>query len=87
MHRAYKNKPLTARQKRANRLISQKRVLIERCFGTLKRLFGMGRACYLGTVKVNAQLLLKAICMNCLKAANKILEIHPIKAEIRLMSG
>ena len=77
MHKAHRNKPLTKRQKLANRLISKKRFIIERCFGTLKRIFGMDRASYFGTVKVNAQLLLKAVCMNCLKATNKILTIHP----------
>ncbi len=42
------------------------------CFGTAKRLFGMARASDLGTHKVNAQVILKSICMNLLKAANKI---------------
>jgi IS5 family transposase len=87
MHKACRNRPLTERQKLTNRLISKKRFLIERCFGTLKRIFGMDRTSYLGTVKVNAQLLLKAICMNCLKAANKILKIHHPPGEIRLVNG
>jgi IS5 family transposase len=87
MHRAVKNKPLSARQKLANRLISKRRVVIERCFGTLKRLFEMERASYCGTIKVKAQLILKSICMNCLKAANKILDIHPSRGEIRPVSG
>jgi len=72
MHRAVKNKPLTTRQKLANRLISKKRYIVEQCFGTGKRLFGMGRASYFGSVKVNAQMLLKSICMNLTKAANKM---------------
>lgn len=72
MHRAYKNKPLSARQKLANQLISKKRYIVEQCFGTIKRLFRMGRASYFGTVKVNAQVMLKSICMNLKKAANKI---------------
>jgi IS5 family transposase len=72
MHRAYKNKPLSARQKLANRLISKKRYIVEQCFGTAKRLFRMERASYFGTVKVNAQVLMKSICMNLKKAANKV---------------
>ena len=72
MHRAYKNKPLSARQKLANKLISKKRYIVEQCFGTAKRLFRMGRASYFGTIKVNAQVMLKSICMNLRKAANKI---------------
>ena len=38
----------------------------------MKRLFGMSRASYIGTKKVNVQLTLNAICLNLLKAANKI---------------
>jgi transposase, IS5 family len=72
MHKAVRNKPLTARQKHANRLISKKRYIIEQCFGTMKRLFNMARASYVGVDKVNAQVLLKGLCMNLLKAANKI---------------
>jgi len=87
MHKAHRNKPLTERQKLVNRLISKKRFIIEQCFGTLKRIFGIERASYFSTVKVNAQLLLKAICMNCLKAANKICMIHPAREKIRLMNG
>jgi len=47
----------------------------------------MERASYLGAEKVNAQLILKSICMNCLKAANKILRILPSNGEVRLMNG
>ena len=72
MHKAQRNKPLSARQKSANKRISKTRYIVEQCFGTMKRLFGMSRASYLGTKKVNAQFTLKAICLNLLKAANKI---------------
>ncbi|PXW78328.1 IS5 family transposase, partial [Nitrosomonas sp. Nm84] len=83
MHRAYKNRPLSARQKLANRLISKKRYIVEQCFGTIKRLFRMRRASYFGTVKVNAQVMLKSICMNLKKAANKIFVDQPVRREIR----
>lgn len=72
MHKAHRNTPLTARQKQANVLISRRRYIVEQCFGTAKRLFCMARASYFGTHKVNAQIILKGICMNLLKAANKI---------------
>jgi IS5 family transposase len=72
MHKAQRNKPLTQRQKNANKRISKTRYIVEQCFGTMKRLFGMARASYLGTAKVNAQFTIKAMCMNLLKAANKI---------------
>lgn len=77
MHKAQRNKPLTRRQRLANKLIAKPRAIIERCFGTVKRLFDMQRTRYFGTHKVNAQFTLKAICMNLLKAANKISLIHP----------
>jgi IS5 family transposase len=64
MHQAYRNCPLTARQKLANQLIGKVRFVVERCFGTLKRQFGMHQARYCGVEKVNGQLLLKAMCMN-----------------------
>lgn len=87
MHRAAKNKPLTARQKLANRLISKKRYIVEQCFGTGKRLFGMGRASYMTTAKVGAQIILKSICMNLTKAINKIFSIHPIRGAVRPLNG
>ncbi|SFF04477.1 hypothetical protein SAMN05428977_10452 [Nitrosomonas sp. Nm166] len=34
MHRAHKNKPLSARQKLANKLISKKSYIVERYFAT-----------------------------------------------------
>lgn len=78
MHKAQRNIPLTVRQKQANQVISRRRYIIEQCFGTAKRLFGMARASYFGTQKVNAQVILKSICMNLLKASNKIfIEANP----------
>jgi IS5 family transposase len=78
MHKAAKNKPLTERQKAANKLIAKRRYRVEQFFGTLKRKFDFARARYLTTAKVNAQMLLKGMyplghkCGNLLKAANKI---------------
>jgi IS5 family transposase len=72
MHKAQRNKPLTQRQRNANKAISKTRYIVEQCFGTMKRIFGMTRASYMGTEKVNAQFTIKAMCFNLLKAANKI---------------
>lgn len=72
MHKAQRNKPLTKRQGLINKLISRVRYLVEQGFGTGKRLFGMGRASYFGVIKVNAQITMKAIGINLLKAANKV---------------
>jgi len=87
MHRAYKNKPLSSRQKLANQLISKKRYIVEQCFGTIKRLFRMGRASYFGTIKVNVQVVLKSICMNLKKAANKIFVNKPSRGLVRPNAG
>jgi hypothetical protein len=43
----------------------------------------MRRANYFGTVKVNTQVLLKSICMNLKKAANKIFVDQPLRGAIR----
>lgn len=72
MHKAQRNKPLSQRRRNANKAISKTRYIVEQCFGTIKRIFCMGRASYLGTNRVNAQFTLKAMCLNLLKAANKI---------------
>lgn len=72
MHKAVKNQQLSARQKTANKLIAKRRYRVEQFFGTLKRKFGFDRARYMTTAKVNAQMLLKGMCANLLKAANKI---------------
>jgi IS5 family transposase len=74
MHKAQKNKPLTEREKLINKLISKKRYVVERAFGTLKRRFEFTRASYAGVRKVQAQITLKAICVNLLKAVNRAVE-------------
>lgn len=73
MNKAVRGTPLSLRQKFRNKLISSRRFIVEQAFGTLKRKFRMARASYFGTQKVAAQMLLKAICFNLLKASNKIL--------------
>ena len=70
MHKVQRNKPLSSRQKSANKRISKTRYIVEQCFGTMKRLFGMSRASrasYGGTKKVNAQFTLKAANKICLR--------------------
>lgn len=72
MFKAYRNKPLTKLMKKFNKLVSKTRWRIEQCFGTIKRRFTFNKAAYFTTHKVNAQFTMKAICINLLKAANKI---------------
>jgi len=72
MHKAVRGKKLTPLQRWKNRFITKRRWIIEQGFGTLKRKFRMRRSSYYGVTKVQTQLGLKAICLNLLKAANKI---------------
>ena len=51
MHKAYKGKPLTDRQKTFNKLVSKTRFKIERTFGSIKRWFNTGTARYRGLEK------------------------------------
>lgn len=71
MYKAQKNKPITKREQLANTLISGKRFVVERAFGTLKRQFKFTKASYATTVKVQFQFTMKAICANLLKAINR----------------
>lgn len=72
MYRAFRNRPLSRRKVQFNKLISKTRWRIEQCFGTLKRRFCFQRSCYFGTDKVDAQFKTKAMCLNLLKAINKV---------------
>jgi len=78
MYRAFHNTMLTKRMKQFNKLISKTRYRIEQSFGTIKRRFSYRKASYFTTEKVNAQFTLKAMCLNLLKACNKIQKI-PLK--------
>lgn len=70
MYKAAKGRELTKWQKLFNRLVSKKRFIVEQAFGTLKRRFNMGRATYMTLKKVKAQVQMKAIAFNLLKAVN-----------------
>jgi len=72
MRKKPRGKPMTFWNRLRNKLISSKRFVTERTFGTLKRTYGMGRARYLGMDKVNAELLIKSIAYN-LKRAKTVL--------------
>jgi IS5 family transposase len=68
MHRACRNKPLTVREGQRNKLISKRRFIVERVFGTLKQHYDMARASYLGTAKVQGELLLSSLAYNLKRA-------------------
>ena len=64
--------PLTEAQTKRNRYLSKTRYVVEQSFGTLHRKFRYARAAYFGLIKVSAQSHLKAMCLNLLKAANRL---------------
>lgn len=72
MYKAFRNKPITSRMNKFNKLISRTRWRIEQCFGTIKRRFRYKKASYFTRDKVNAEFMMKAMCLNLLKAVNKI---------------
>ncbi|EQD19716.1 transposase [Neisseria meningitidis] len=59
-------------QTKRNRYLSKTRYVVEQSFGTLHRKFRYARAAYFGLLKVSAQSHLKAMCLNLLKAANRL---------------
>ncbi|HFC8543715.1 TPA: IS5 family transposase [Neisseria weaveri] len=72
MQKAHRGCPLSQEQKIRNGRPAKVRYVVEQSFGTLHRKFRYGRAAYFGLGKVRAQSHLKAMCVNLLKAANRI---------------
>jgi len=66
--KAYKNKPLTKWEQKFNKLISKKRWVIERTFGSIKKWFKSERARYKGKIKTHGQHVLEAIAHNLKRA-------------------
>ena len=69
-YRAYRNRPLTAEQKRENRLNAGTRSIVERVFGLLKLHYGMSKARYLGCSRNRARVGMLSIAYNLKRAAN-----------------
>ncbi|EOC57707.1 transposase DDE domain protein, partial [Neisseria meningitidis NM271] len=70
MRKACRNRPLRTQTKQP--ILSKTRYVVEQSFGTLHRKFRYARAAYFGLIKVSAQSHLKAMCLNLLKAANRL---------------
>jgi IS5 family transposase len=70
LHRAYRNTPLTKAQKAFNRLASQVRCTVERTFGVLKRIYGMGQARYMGLARNQARVTMMAMAHNLKRGVN-----------------
>ena len=72
MEKAHRGSPLTQTQTARNKQLSKTRYVVEQSFGTLRRKFRHTKAAYFGVKKVTAQCRLKAICLNLLKAGNRL---------------
>lgn len=66
MHRAVRGKPLTAEEKRRNKIISKVRVLVERPFAVIKRVFGRDRVRVKRLRRVHVQQLFNCFTYNLL---------------------
>jgi IS5 family transposase len=64
LKKAKKGKPLTAWEKKFNKLIGKTRFKVERTFGGIKRWFNGGLARYKGLSKMHTQNLMEAMCYN-----------------------
>ena len=69
MHSAYRNRPLTEKQKRRNRDKSTVRSNVERCFAVMKRWYGYRRVRYRSLTRNALQLQLMCIAINLRRAA------------------
>jgi len=70
MKRAVRGKPLDGVDQARNRLISSFRYKTERGFGTLKQNYGLSRARYLGSRKLNYEWAFIGLGFNVKKAVN-----------------
>lgn len=75
-HKASRGKPLHPLYKAINKCIGKLRYKVEQGFGTMKRQFGLSRARYFTTAKVQAQMCWAALGMNLLKAHNKLKQMQ-----------
>ncbi|XXQ67752.1 transposase [Neisseriaceae bacterium B1] len=80
MRKAHRNKSLTREDIGRNKELAKIRYRVEQSFAILHRIFRCKRASYFGLERVKGQLGLKVICLNLLKAANKLRLVAPIAA-------
>ena len=70
MRKKPKGKTMSHWHKLRNKAISNRRFVVERTFGTLKRTYGLASAGYIGLEKVTSDVNLKAIAYHLTRAAN-----------------
>ena len=79
LHRAYRNTPLTQRQKQDNKQRSSIRYIVERTFGLLKLHHGLAKARYLGLERNKARAQLIAMSYNLKKGMNIFKKMQQLK--------
>ena len=67
INKARRNRGLSNRQKRLNRVFAKIRSAVERPFGVLKRSYGWRRVRYVGLIRNKAHLYITSICFNLKK--------------------
>jgi len=72
LHRPYRNKPLTERQRQENKARQKIRNVVKHTFAHLKLHFGLTKARYLGLARNHAFALLTAIAYNLKRAMHKV---------------
>ena len=77
-HKKVKGQQLHPIYKELNKTIARMRYKVEQGFGTMKRQFGLSRARYMTTVRVQAQMCWAALGMNLLKAHNKLKQMQQV---------
>lgn len=78
LHKAKRNKPLTARERKRNKLIGKIRFVVERTFGSIKRWFHSTGARYRGMEKMHTQNIMEAISYNLYRSPGIIVS-HSLK--------
>lgn len=79
LERAYRNKPLTKKQKASNKKKSGLRSGVERVFGVLKLHYGMAQARYLGKLKNQMRFTLMCLAYNMKRGMNLEREINDLQ--------
>ena len=74
--KAARGRPLTHWQRVYNKLISKKRWVVERTFGSMVRWFGAGKARYVGLAKTHEQHVLEAIAHNLYRIVGQVRLYH-----------
>mgnify|MGYP001797361876 CR=1 FL=1 len=64
LKKAKRNKPLTTREKKFNKMVGKIRFKVERTFGSINRWFNGGKARYRGIAKMHSQNVIEAISYN-----------------------